>query len=66
MKQISEELLEELIDIALDHLGAKMVLEGTSTRNDGVIADLARTIADARKVLCGDHRDEKRIKTKEG
>ena len=66
MKQIPVELLDELIDIALELLGAKIVLEGTSTRNDAVIADLARTIADARKVLCGDHRDEKRIKTKEG
>jgi len=54
MKQIPEELLDELIDIAIDQLGAKIVLEGTSTRNDAVIADLARTIADAKKCLYND------------
>ena len=53
MKQIPVELLDELIDIALELLGAKIVLEGTSTRNDAVIADLARTIADAKNVLWG-------------
>ena len=66
MKQIPEELLDELIDIAIDLLGSKILLEGTSARNDAMIADLARTIADAKNILCGDHRDEKRIKTKEG
>ena len=59
MKQIPEELLDELIDIAIDQLGSKILLEGTSARNDAMIADLARTIADAKNILCGDHRDEK-------
>ena len=51
MKQIPEELLDELIDIAIDHLGTKMILKNISKRNDAVIADLARTIADAKNIL---------------
>ena len=51
MKQITEELLDELIDIAIDQLGAKSKLAGTSKSNDAVISDLERTIRDVKNIL---------------
>jgi len=51
MKQITEKLLDELIDIAVGQLGVKSKLVGTSKRNDAIIADLERTIRDAKNIL---------------
>jgi hypothetical protein len=53
MKSITEELLDELIDIAVDQLGTKSKLAGTSKRNDAIISDLERTIRDAKNILYG-------------
>jgi hypothetical protein len=40
MKQIPVELLDELIDIALELLGAKLLLEDNSAQNYFLIAGL--------------------------
>ena len=53
MKSITEEFLDELIDIAVDQLGTKSKLAGTSKRNDAIISDLERTIRDAKNILYG-------------
>ena len=51
MKSITEELLDELIDIAVDQLAVKSKLAGTSKRNDAIISDLEQTIQDAKNIL---------------
>ncbi|MEA3272330.1 MAG: hypothetical protein U9P90_01530 [Patescibacteria group bacterium] len=51
MKQIPEELLENLIDNTRDQLGSAMALAGTSKRNDAVIADLEQDLNDAEEIL---------------
>ena len=51
MKQISEDLLDELVDIAQDHFIMKMALDDKSEKDDAEIADIAQTLSDAKTIL---------------
>ena len=51
MKQITEELLEELINLAKDCYNEAFALQGTSKRNDTKLEGILRTIKDGERVL---------------
>jgi len=51
MKQIPKEMLEELIDIAIDLLAERISIENIHKIDDAETLSITRTIADARNIL---------------